>query len=60
MAKHGSYTPEKVSFPSHGETVVGVVYRPKGAGGGPPSRSPKDESHELGNHRHAADACREG
>ncbi|MFJ2990155.1 alpha/beta hydrolase [Collimonas sp. NPDC087041] len=32
MAKHGNYTPEKVSFPSHGETVVGVLYRPKGEG----------------------------
>lgn len=32
MAAHGNYTPEKVTFPSHGETVVGVAYRPKGPG----------------------------
>lgn len=32
MAKHGNYTLGKVGFPSHGETVVGVLYRPKGDG----------------------------
>ena len=32
MAKHGNYTSEKVRFPSHGETLAGVVYRPKGDG----------------------------
>lgn len=32
MARHGNYSPEKVTFPSHGETLAGVVYRPKGDG----------------------------
>lgn len=32
MAKHGNYTVEKVSFPSHGETLVGDLYRPEGDG----------------------------
>ncbi|MBS7809388.1 alpha/beta hydrolase [Roseococcus pinisoli] len=32
MAKHGNYLPERVTFPSHGDDVAGVVYRPKGDG----------------------------
>ncbi|WP_342726324.1 alpha/beta fold hydrolase [Bradyrhizobium sp. B097] len=32
MAKHGNYTLEKVTFPSHGEDVVGVLYHPRGEG----------------------------
>jgi len=32
MSKHGTYLSEKVTFPSHGETLAGVVYRPKGEG----------------------------
>lgn len=30
MAKHGNYTVEKVKYPSHGETIAGVLYRPIG------------------------------
>jgi len=29
---HGNYTPEKVTFNSHGDDVVGVLYRPYGKG----------------------------
>jgi uncharacterized protein len=32
MAKHGNYVAERVTFPSHGENLVGVVYRPLGQG----------------------------
>ncbi|CPZ05491.1 peptidase S15 [Mycobacteroides abscessus] len=32
MPHHGNYTPEKVTFPSHGEDVVGVAHRPHGDG----------------------------
>ena len=32
MSRHGNYTPEKVTFPSHGDDVVGVLYRPHGEG----------------------------
>lgn len=32
MANHGNYTPEKVSFDSHGEHIAGVLYRPNGDG----------------------------
>ncbi|KAJ6785240.1 hypothetical protein PWT90_05118 [Aphanocladium album] len=28
MAVHGKYTTEKVKYPSHGETVAGVLYKP--------------------------------
>ncbi|KAA8647067.1 hypothetical protein EYZ11_008795 [Aspergillus tanneri] len=28
MPSHGQYTTEKVSYPSHGETVAGVLFRP--------------------------------
>ncbi len=28
MAVHGQYTTEKVQYPSHGETVAGVLFRP--------------------------------
>lgn len=30
MVGHGRYTVEKVTYPSHGETVAGVLFRPKG------------------------------
>ncbi|OAR00304.1 hypothetical protein LLEC1_05092 [Akanthomyces lecanii] len=29
MAVHGKYTTEKVTYPSHGETVAGILYKPK-------------------------------
>ena len=29
MASHGNYTTQKVKYPSHGETVAGVLYKPK-------------------------------
>lgn len=29
MAVHGKYMTEKVKYPSHGETVAGVLYKPK-------------------------------
>lgn len=29
MAVHGNYITEKVEYPSHGETVAGVLYKPK-------------------------------
>ncbi|MGY2373155.1 alpha/beta hydrolase [Pseudomonas sp. SDO524_S393] len=32
MSKHGNYIAEKITFDSHGDAVVGVLYRPKGAG----------------------------
>ena len=32
MSIHGNYLPEKVTFTSHGDDVVGVLYRPKGQG----------------------------
>ena len=32
MSTHGNYLPEKVMFKSHGDDVVGVLYRPKGQG----------------------------
>ncbi|MFM0703566.1 alpha/beta hydrolase [Paraburkholderia sediminicola] len=32
MSRHGNYAPEKVSFPSHGDDVVGILYRPNGNG----------------------------
>lgn len=32
MAQHGNYSAEKISFPSHGDDVVGVLYRPNGTG----------------------------
>jgi dienelactone hydrolase len=32
MSRHGNYVPEKVSFPSHGDDVVGILYRPNGNG----------------------------
>ncbi|MFC4763542.1 alpha/beta hydrolase [Dyella koreensis] len=32
MSKHGNYTSEKITFPSHGDDVVGVLYRPRGEG----------------------------
>ncbi|MGC7322158.1 alpha/beta hydrolase, partial [Mycobacteroides abscessus subsp. massiliense] len=32
MPHHGNYTPEKVTFPSHGVDIVGVVHRPHGDG----------------------------
>lgn len=28
MARHGQYTTEKVTYPSHGETIAGVLFRP--------------------------------
>ncbi|KFZ17824.1 hypothetical protein V501_01533 [Pseudogymnoascus sp. VKM F-4519 (FW-2642)] len=28
MPVHGRYTTEKVKYPSHGETITGVLYRP--------------------------------
>ncbi|KKY15288.1 putative esterase lipase [Phaeomoniella chlamydospora] len=28
MVAHGQYTTEKVTYPSHGETIAGVLYRP--------------------------------
>ena len=30
MACHGRYTTEKVTYPSHGETITGILYMPKG------------------------------
>jgi dienelactone hydrolase len=32
MSKHGNYTNERVTFQSHGDDVIGVLYRPKGEG----------------------------
>ncbi|MGO2392280.1 MULTISPECIES: alpha/beta hydrolase [unclassified Halomonas] len=32
MSIHGNYAPEKVTFSSHGDDVVGVLYSPKGDG----------------------------
>ncbi|MBM9485450.1 alpha/beta hydrolase [Pseudomonas sp. ICBG1301] len=32
MSTHGNYTAEKLTFNSHGDSVVGVLYRPKGKG----------------------------
>lgn len=32
MSKHGNYTAEKVLFNSHGDQVVGDIYKPVGAG----------------------------
>lgn len=32
MGVHGNYTVEKIEFPSHGETCVGVSYIPKSSG----------------------------
>ncbi|WP_395608083.1 alpha/beta hydrolase [Pseudomonas sp. B22129] len=32
MSTHGNYTAEKIAFDSHGDDVVGVLYRPKGQG----------------------------
>ena len=29
MPSHGQYTTEKVTYPSHGETIAGILYRPK-------------------------------
>lgn len=29
MPSHGRYTTEKVTYPSHGETVAGILYKPK-------------------------------
>lgn len=29
MPSHGQYTVEKVTYPSHGETIAGVLFRPK-------------------------------
>lgn len=31
MTRHGRYITEKVTFPSHGETIAGVLFRPLGA-----------------------------
>ncbi|KAI3539083.1 hypothetical protein CABS01_08992 [Colletotrichum abscissum] len=30
MGVHGRYTTEKVTYPSHGETIAGVLYKPQG------------------------------
>ncbi|KAM0541143.1 hypothetical protein ACHAPJ_013360 [Fusarium lateritium] len=30
MGCHGRYTTEKVTYPSHGETIAGILYMPKG------------------------------
>ncbi|NVZ22325.1 alpha/beta hydrolase [Pseudomonas costantinii] len=32
MSAHGNYTAEKIAFDSHGDEVVGVLYRPQGKG----------------------------
>ncbi|KTB60838.1 dienelactone hydrolase [Pseudomonas fluorescens] len=32
MSAHGNYTAEKIVFDSHGDDVVGVLYRPQGKG----------------------------
>ncbi|KAK2478605.1 hypothetical protein H9L39_11093 [Fusarium oxysporum f. sp. albedinis] len=29
MGYHGRYTAEKVAYPSHGETITGILYLPK-------------------------------
>ncbi|WZH44067.1 Alpha/Beta hydrolase protein [Fusarium acuminatum] len=30
MGYHGRYTTEKVTYPSHGETIIGILYKPEG------------------------------
>ncbi|KXH68481.1 hypothetical protein CSAL01_12290 [Colletotrichum salicis] len=35
MGFHGHYTTEKVTYPSHGETITGVLYKPHGVANPP-------------------------